>query len=120
MSLHRIYHPPDVFSAKDKQGLAERITALYTAIGLPEFYVNVIFVPIEKDSFFIAGQAKNKYIRIVIQHLASQLQDKEIKKTINDKYEKAIAPFIKEKDYEWEVCDVILFFSLFILFEDSF
>jgi phenylpyruvate tautomerase PptA (4-oxalocrotonate tautomerase family) len=112
MSLHRIYHPPDVFSAKDKQELAERITALYTAIGLPEFYVNVIFVPIEKDSLFVGGQPKDKYIRIVIQHLASQLHDKKIKQTIMDKYEKAIGAYIKEKDYEWEVCDAVIVFFL--------
>jgi len=37
MSLHRIYHSPNNFSTADKQGLAERITALYTAVGLPEF-----------------------------------------------------------------------------------
>jgi phenylpyruvate tautomerase PptA (4-oxalocrotonate tautomerase family) len=104
MSLHRIYHPPDAFSAKDKRELAESITALYTAMGLPECYVDVIFVAIEKDSFFVGGEAKNKFIRIVIQHLAIQLQNDQIKKTIIEKYEKAISPFIKEKDYDWEVC----------------
>jgi phenylpyruvate tautomerase PptA (4-oxalocrotonate tautomerase family) len=114
MSLHRIYHPPDVFSTKDKQGLAERITVLYTAIGLPEFYVNVIFVPIEQDSLFIGGQPKNKYIRIVVQHLASQLHDEAIKKTIKDKYENAIAAYIKEKDYEWEVCDDSFLFFIYV------
>jgi phenylpyruvate tautomerase PptA (4-oxalocrotonate tautomerase family) len=104
MSLHRIYHPPDAFSAKDKQELAQRITALYTAIGLPGFYVDVIFVTTEKDSFFVGGEAKNKSIRIVIQHLATQLHNNETKKTTIEKYEKAISPFIKEKDYDWEVC----------------
>jgi phenylpyruvate tautomerase PptA (4-oxalocrotonate tautomerase family) len=104
MSLHRIYHPPNVFSAEDKQGLAERITALYTSIGLPAFYVDVIFVSTEKDSFFVGGQAKDKYIRIIIQHFAIQLQNDETKKTIIEKYEKVILPFIKEKGYDWEVC----------------
>jgi phenylpyruvate tautomerase PptA (4-oxalocrotonate tautomerase family) len=126
MSLHRIYHPLNAFSAADKQGLAERITALYTAIGLPAFYVNVIFVSTEANSFFVGGQAKDKYIQIVIQHLATQLQNDETKKIIMEKYEKAILPFIKEKGYDWEVCYTFfhlksfLHIILYILFEDSY
>jgi phenylpyruvate tautomerase PptA (4-oxalocrotonate tautomerase family) len=103
MSLHRIYHSSGTFSNADKQGLAVNITAFYKALGLPEFYVDVIFVHTEENSFFVGGQAKNKYIRIVVQHLAAQLQNDEIRKTFNKKYEKAIGPFIKEKGYDWEV-----------------
>lgn len=103
MSLHRIYHPPNAFSTAEKQGLAERITTLYTELGLPAFYVNVIFVATENESFFIAGQTQDKYVRIVIQHLAVQLQNDETKKIILQKYEKAILPFVKEKGYDWQV-----------------
>jgi phenylpyruvate tautomerase PptA (4-oxalocrotonate tautomerase family) len=103
MSLHRIYHSPDVFSTANKQELAENITDLYRTIGLPEFYVDVIFVPIEKNSFFVGGQSKDEHIRIVIQHFATQLHSNEIRKTFVQQYEKAISPLIEEKGYDWEV-----------------
>jgi phenylpyruvate tautomerase PptA (4-oxalocrotonate tautomerase family) len=120
MSLHRIYHPAGAYSDSDKQGLAGRITALYTAAGLPAFYVNVIFVSIEENSFFVGGQVKDKYIRIVIQHLAKHLQNDEIKKTFMEKYKKAVSPYTKEKNYDWEVCHTLTFLFYSLLFISRF
>ncbi|UJR07850.1 hypothetical protein I4U23_012133 [Adineta vaga] len=103
MPLHRIYHPPSAFSAADKAALSESITALYTGRGLPAFYVVVLFIPIESDSFFVGGKLTEKFIRIVVQHLARQIPTEEGKKVFSDKYENVIAPFIKEKGFDWEV-----------------
>ncbi|CAF1504361.1 unnamed protein product [Adineta ricciae] len=103
MPLHRIFHPPGAFSVADKTSLSERITKIYTNVGLPAFYVVILFIPIEKDSFFVGGQSTDKLIRIVIQHLARQLPDDQRKTEFSEKYEEAIAPFIKDKGYDWEV-----------------
>jgi len=73
MPLHRIYHPPTAFSSADKQALSERITKIYTDRGLPAFYVVVLFIPIEKDSFFVGGKSTDNFIRIVAQHLAQKI-----------------------------------------------
>ena len=107
MPLHRIFHPTDAFSAAEKATLSERITKLYTDVGLPAFYVVVLFIPIEKDSFFVGGQSTDKFIRIVVQHLARQLPNDQRKAEFSKKYEETIAPFIKDKGYDWEVCDMI-------------
>ncbi|CAF1058696.1 unnamed protein product [Adineta ricciae] len=103
MPLHRIFHPPGAFSVAEKTSLSERITKLYTNRGLPAFYVVILFTPIEKDSFFVGGQSTDKFIRIVVQHLARQLPNDQRKAEFSEKYEEAIAPFIKDKGYDWEV-----------------
>ena len=89
MPLWIIYHPPNTFtSLADKTALANEITKLYTIVGLPRFYVNVLFQPIQPESFFIGGVPRpspmtdaNKpgrdssvpMIRIKMEHLARQL-----------------------------------------------
>ncbi|CAF1321892.1 unnamed protein product [Rotaria sordida] len=103
MPLHRIFHPLSAFSSSDKKALSERITALYTEKGLPAFYVVVLFIPIESDSFFVGGKSTDKFVRIIVQHLARQLPDEERKKQFSERYENALAPFIKDKGYDWEV-----------------
>jgi phenylpyruvate tautomerase PptA (4-oxalocrotonate tautomerase family) len=103
MPLHRIYHPASAFSSADKAALAEQITGLYTFRGLPAFYVDVLFIPIEKDSFYVGGESKENFIRIVSQHLARQLPNDEAKKQFSERFENVLAPFIKAKGYDWEV-----------------
>jgi phenylpyruvate tautomerase PptA (4-oxalocrotonate tautomerase family) len=59
MPLWTIYHPPSTFtSAETKAALARAITAIYTVVPLPAFYVNVLFQPIEASSFYIGGVAR--------------------------------------------------------------
>ncbi len=103
MPLHRIYHPISAFTAADKAALSERITALYTAVGLPAFYVVVLYIPFEKDSFYVGGKSTDNFIRIVSQHLARQIPDNEAKNNFMVKFENILAPFIKEKGFDWEV-----------------
>jgi phenylpyruvate tautomerase PptA (4-oxalocrotonate tautomerase family) len=115
MPLHRIYHPVSAFSSEDKAELSERITAIYTASGLPAFYVVVLFTPIEKESFYVGGKSTDKFVRIVAQHLARQIPTAEGKQKFSEKYENALAPFIKDRGYDWEV-DIQFFFSTYYSF----
>jgi len=103
MPLHRIFHPPSLFSSEDKQQISERITAIYTKAGLPAFYVVVLFIPIESESFYVGGVPRNNFVRIIAQHLARQLPNDELKQKFIDKYEEAYAPFIKDRGYDWEI-----------------
>ncbi|CAF0958276.1 unnamed protein product [Adineta steineri] len=94
MPLHRIYHPLSAFSTSDKQKISERITALYTDVGLPAFYVVVLFTPVESESFFVSGKPTDKFVRVVVQHLARQIPNEEGKKQFSEKYENVLAPFV--------------------------
>jgi hypothetical protein len=89
MPLWTIYHPPATFtSPSTRAALAEAITNLYTPAPMPAFYVNVLFQPIEADSFFIGAVARpsphkatnepgpssqRPFIRITIQNIARKL-----------------------------------------------
>ena len=70
MPLHRLYQPKGTFSPEDKKAIAEAITKVYSV--LPKFYVVVVFVDVDEDSFFIGGKPNNKFVRVVSQHLARE------------------------------------------------
>ena len=50
------------------QAIAERITAVYKI--LPKFYVVVVFIETDKDSFYIGGKPNDRFVRVVTQHVA--------------------------------------------------
>ena len=52
------------------QAIAEGITNVYSAIPLPKFYVVVLFIDTDLDSFFIGGKPNNRFVRIVTGHIA--------------------------------------------------
>ena len=70
MPLWRIFSHPSTFTIDQKQALGESITSLYTTSHLPGFYVNVIFIPVEAENFYIAGKPVTDYVRIAIEHIA--------------------------------------------------
>lgn len=70
MPLWRIFSHPSTFTTAQKQALAESITSLYTGRGLPAFYVDVVFIPVEPDSFFVGGKRVANMVRIAIEHIA--------------------------------------------------
>lgn len=70
MPLWRIFSNPDTFSIAQKQALVDSITPFYTISGLPAFYVNVVFLPVEPSSFYIGSQPVRNMVRIAIEHIA--------------------------------------------------
>ena len=106
MPLHRIYHTPGQFTNEQKKGLAAAITEIYTSSKgpqLPAFYVVVLFVPIEEQDFFVGGETTKNFVRITVQHIARHFENKEQANGFLDYYEGALAPFIKEQGFDWEV-----------------
>ncbi|CAM6083534.1 unnamed protein product [Calypogeia fissa] len=103
MPLHRIFHPPGIFSGEDKKSIAERLTAIYTSVGLPAFYVVVLSITVDKDSFFVGGKPTSKVVWIVSQHLACQVVSSEEKAHSVQALEDAFAPYIKDRGFDWEL-----------------
>ena len=88
------------------------IHQVYTAVPLPAFYVNVIFVPVEPQNFYIGGVARPSshvptnepgpdssvpFIRITIQNIARKLTTKEIQDRFLGRVDKALKPHIADK-----------------------
>jgi phenylpyruvate tautomerase PptA (4-oxalocrotonate tautomerase family) len=100
MPLWKVYHPVGAYSAEDKRALAKRITAVYSS--LPRFYVNIIFQEIPEDSFYVGGEPSRQFVRIHMDHIARQLTSEAAKAKFLAKAENAIAPFVKDRGYNWE------------------
>jgi hypothetical protein len=70
MPFWRIFAHPDTFSYEQRKGLTAAITKLYTDVGLPAFYVIVIFINAGEDQVWMGGQPKKNFVRIVIEQIA--------------------------------------------------
>jgi phenylpyruvate tautomerase PptA (4-oxalocrotonate tautomerase family) len=100
MPLWKVYHPADAFSDADKRALAEGITDLY--VRLPRFYVGIVFEEVPKESFFIGGKPTNKFVRISVDHIARSNLPAEIKDWWIENINNVLAPFVKDRGYDWE------------------
>src|SRR5262249_28864975 len=100
MPLWKVYHPVGAYSAEDKRALAKRITAVNSS--LPRIYVNIIFQEVPEDSFYVGGESARQFVRIHMDHIARQLTSETAKANFIAKAENAIAPFVKDRGYNWE------------------
>jgi len=107
MPLHRVYHPTAAFTDEEKRALSEAITAVYSGpdsrAQLPEFYVVVLFIPVDATSLFVGGRSTDRFVRIHIQHMARHFDGKAQSDSFLSRYEKVLEPYIKEKGFDWEV-----------------
>jgi len=52
----RIYHPSGVFTdPSEREQLSQALTSIYTGIGLPAFYVVVIFIEMPPATLYRGG-----------------------------------------------------------------
>jgi phenylpyruvate tautomerase PptA (4-oxalocrotonate tautomerase family) len=100
MPLWKIYHSSNAFSSEEKHKLAGEITKIYSV--LPSFYVGVVFQEIPKESFFIGGEPVDNFVRIWVDHIARTLPTPETKERFVRKCDDVLAPFIRDKEYDWE------------------
>ena len=73
MPLHRFYVPPDLYSAEDKSAIASAITKVYSQ--LPAFYVVVLFITVDTESYYVGGERKDNFVRIAVQHIARRFPE---------------------------------------------
>ncbi|KAF8669687.1 4-oxalocrotonate tautomerase [Rhizoctonia solani] len=103
MPLHRIYTASGVYSAAEKQALATAITEIYAPFGLPAFYINVFFIDLPKDSYYIGGKPNDCFVRFNVQHIERGFPNKQAKLQYLEKYEQVLKPFTADKGLNWEV-----------------
>ncbi|CAE6500614.1 unnamed protein product [Rhizoctonia solani] len=103
MPMHRIYTASGLYSPTEKNALSEAITKIYQDLGLPAFYVVVLFVDLPKHSFYIGGETNVNFVRFNVQHGAKQFPDNRSKLGFMKVYEAAVKPFTADKGVDWEV-----------------
>ncbi|KAJ7674042.1 putative oxalocrotonate tautomerase [Mycena polygramma] len=108
MPLHRFFTPKGLYSDEDKAAIAAAVTSVYVVIL--KFYVVVVFVELDAQSFFVGGKSTDRFRRIATETLCTTLlyatltaTNSEWKRGFMDRYEKALEPFTKGRGIDWEV-----------------
>ena len=112
MALHRIYYPKDSISESKQKEMASGITNLYSTANIPKFLITVVFIPIDKESFFVGGEVEHKMVQIMSLHYYAPLRKREWQNDFKERFEQAIEPFIREKGYQWQVLLMIRMFLI--------
>lgn len=102
MPLWQIYHPADTYSEQDKQDFALDITELYTRVGLPAFYVVVLFHALAESDVYVGGKPASDTVRIVVDHLARHLEDPEMRTRSTDALDSIMLPYTRDRGLHWE------------------
>ena len=103
MPLWKVYHPVGAFTAEDKKALAQRVTAVYASIPIPKFYVVFVYEEMAKDSCYVGGELHNKFIRFKIDQIARRVPGPVLREWWVRTLDTVIAPFVKDRKYDWEV-----------------
>jgi phenylpyruvate tautomerase PptA (4-oxalocrotonate tautomerase family) len=101
--LWKVYPPVGAYTKEDKHAFSKRITDIYSQVPLPKFYVDVVFQEIPEDSFYVGGEPARNFVRIHMDHIARQLTSEAAKTKFLARVESAIAPFIKDRGFDWEL-----------------
>ncbi|KAB8072799.1 putative oxalocrotonate tautomerase [Aspergillus leporis] len=102
MPLWLIHHSPKILTDEDKHTLAQGITDLYTAAGLPAFYVRIHFHEMPMSDTFIGGKPHPKSVDLTIYHLARVMTTDEQKKRFLDAVDAILNPVFEPKGIDWE------------------
>ncbi|KAJ7171255.1 putative oxalocrotonate tautomerase enzyme-domain-containing protein [Mycena filopes] len=103
MPLHRFFTPRGLYTCEDKAAIAAAVTAVYTKINIPAFYVLVLFINVDPEDFFVGAKSTDKFLRIGVEHIARNFSSDEAKRNFMERYEKALAPFTSGRGIDWEV-----------------
>ncbi|KAK3358012.1 putative oxalocrotonate tautomerase [Lasiosphaeria hispida] len=106
MPLWLIYHPEGTFTSDAKEALAAEITSIYTAVGLPAFYVVINFISLPNSSIFVGGRnppPEKPFIRFSVDHIAVHLGgDVKRQAGITARIETKLKPHIADRGYDYE------------------
>lgn len=104
MPLWQIFHPKNSLTQEDRQGIANAITeANHAFVHIPRFYVNVFFHEMPEGAMFVGGKMTTNFIRIVTETIAVAMPTAEMRAEAMRGTEEFLAPFIKDKGYDWEL-----------------
>lgn len=104
MPYWEFFAPENAFTEQDKLQLTDALTQVYVDfVHVPRFYVVVRFHEVPENSIYVGGEPKNNFVRIVVDHIARQMDDPEFRALAMRVFEDTYAPFIKDRGYDWEI-----------------
>ncbi len=103
MPLWKVYHPVGAYSAQDKKDFAETVTEMYSRIPIPKFYVLMLFEEVDAESFYVGGAPHGEFVRLRIDQMARTLPTPVMREWWVKAVDQLIAPFVRDRGYDWEV-----------------
>jgi phenylpyruvate tautomerase PptA (4-oxalocrotonate tautomerase family) len=104
MPMWHIYHPAEIYTAKEKQDFSTKITELYAELAeLPKMYVSVVFHGLSAGDYFVGGEPNDRYVRIWIDQIARRLPDSSKRRWWMDTVNHRLAPFLQDRGLHWEI-----------------
>ncbi|MDX3452055.1 tautomerase family protein [Streptomyces sp. ME02-8801-2C] len=104
MPYWEIFAPENAYTPEDREQLSERITSLYVDYAnLPKFYVVILFQDVPENTMYVGGKAATNFVRIRVNHVARQMVDPELRFTCMEVIGEKLAPFVKDRGYDWEI-----------------
>ncbi|KAF7924939.1 uncharacterized protein EAE98_007027 [Botrytis deweyae] len=103
MPFWNIYYTKNAFDDENsKKSLSQDITKLYTEVGLPAFYVVVVFTEVSDVNMYVGGdQPTTPFIRIAVDHIAVHMEEAQHYEWTS-RVDEALKPHIEDKGYNWE------------------
>jgi phenylpyruvate tautomerase PptA (4-oxalocrotonate tautomerase family) len=104
MPLWTIYHSPDLFADDERRKLANDITDYYAdKVGLPRFYVMVVFRSVPAGDFYVGGEPATRAVRVTIDHIARRAPDSATRRLMAQHISRLLAPAMEQHaDAHWE------------------
>jgi phenylpyruvate tautomerase PptA (4-oxalocrotonate tautomerase family) len=104
MPYWEIFTPKGAFTPEDKQQLSKDLTKVYVDfVNLPEFYVVIRFQELGENEMYVGGEPKTNFVRFIVDHIARQMDDPEFRKLAMAVFEETIAPYVRDRGYDWEI-----------------
>lgn len=103
-----VYHPPSAYQDQEsKDTLAKAITAFYTGVGMPAFYVVVQYIEVPFTSTYVGAETRGAndkpFIRLVATHIAHNYpNDDAVLRAAGETFNKLLTAQIKPLGYDWE------------------
>ncbi|KAK7532390.1 putative oxalocrotonate tautomerase [Phyllosticta citribraziliensis] len=90
-----------------RAALARAITALYTRVGLPAFYVVVLFHALPPTQLYVGGEAndgvrRRPFVRLAFEHVARAFESREMKERFLAKIDEVLKPHLLDQGYDYE------------------
>jgi phenylpyruvate tautomerase PptA (4-oxalocrotonate tautomerase family) len=98
----------DLLSEEEKISLARDVTALYSAVPLPKFYVNVQFNEKDKTGMLVGGEFKRNWVSLSIVHIARTFNTETDRADFLKRIDEILSR-LRDKDihYEYYIIDTL-------------
>ncbi|OKL62332.1 hypothetical protein UA08_02286 [Talaromyces atroroseus] len=106
MPFWKVYYSVDTLTPEDKSAISQAVTKWYVAGGLPDFYVNVFFLPLPPSNFYTGGKPEHKKVSIEILHIARQWDPTNAAAAVRIKssFDQILKPFTLDRGVHLEFC----------------